>query len=238
MKKKSLVVFSLSLLLAGFLFINVQPALAVAGQWSSSGTTIYYNDGNVGLGTSSPQSEFHITGPSGTSILADTGNDTNFLMQADSNLLLRTDRNNNEANNYIAFQDHTGQFLMKVQANGNIGIKTNNPTAELSVYGTVLAKQVIVSTAASYWPDYVFADDYNLKPLSEVASFIKENKHLPGIESASEIEKSGLSLGDMQKKQMEKIEELTLYTIQLDKENTELRQELSDIKSRLLKLEM
>lgn len=67
------------------------------------------------------------------------------------------------------------------------------------------------------WADYVFADGYNLKALSQVEAYIKENKHLPGIESAEEIKKNGLDLGAMQVKQMEKIEELTLYAIEQEK---------------------
>jgi hypothetical protein len=69
-----------------------------------------------------------------------------------------------------------------------------------------------------YAPDYVFAKNYTLKSLDEVEDFIKKNNHLPGIPSAKTIETNGLSVGEMQKMQMEKIEELTLYIIELKKE--------------------
>ena len=78
--------------------------------------------------------------------------------------------------------------------------------------------------------DYVFEEDYNLKSLSEVESYIKENKHLPGIPSATEIEQNGVSLSKMSNMLLEKVEELTLHMIRLEKENAAL-------KARVLELE-
>lgn len=110
-----------------------------------------------------------------------------------------------------------GQERMRIKNdNGNIGIGTTNPKHKLSVNGTILAKEVIVSIAGSNWPDYVFEDGYKLSPLSEVENYIKENNHLPNIPSAKEVEEKGISLGEMQKMQMAKIEELTLYIIELE----------------------
>ncbi len=102
---------------------------------------------------------------------------------------------------------------------GNVGIGTDNPTYKLSVLGNIRATEVVVETG---WADYVFNNKYKLKPLNEVEEFIKQNNHLPGIPSAAEVEKNGLHLGDTQKKMMEKIEELTLYIIQLNKRIKEL----------------
>lgn len=86
----------------------------------------------------------------------------------------------------------------------------------LSSNGKITTKEVLVT--ATGWPDYVFNENYKLKPLSEVEQFVKENKHLPGISTAKEIEQNGLSLGEMNKQLMQKVEELTLYVIQLQKE--------------------
>lgn len=100
-------------------------------------------------------------------------------------------------------------------ATGNVGIGTENfGTYKLAVNGSVRSKEVVVETG---WADYVFDRKYILKPLTEVEAFIKENKHLPGIPSAAEIQKNGLALGDTQKMMMEKIEELTLYMIEANK---------------------
>ena len=68
------------------------------------------------------------------------------------------------------------------------------------------------------WADYVFANNYNLKPLNEVEAFIKKNGHLPNVPSATEVKENGLELGEMSKIQQEKIEELTLYLIEQKKE--------------------
>lgn len=115
-----------------------------------------------------------------------------------------------------------------IKAGGNIGIGTNAPgTYKLNVSGTIYstglavngkitAKEVEVTLTG--WPDYVFEKEYKLTSLSEVENYIKINKHLPGIASATEIEKNGLSVGEMNKQLMQKVEELTLYLIQLQKE--------------------
>jgi hypothetical protein len=71
--------------------------------------------------------------------------------------------------------------------------------------------------------DYVFDENYDLKSLSEVEAFVKENKHLPGVPSATEIEQNGVSLSQMSNLLLEKVEELTLHLIRLEKENAELK---------------
>lgn len=74
------------------------------------------------------------------------------------------------------------------------------------------------------WPDFVFAPGYKLKPLTEVEQFIADNGHLPDVPSAEEVTANGVALGESQAMLLKKIEELTLYVIQLDKENRELRE--------------
>jgi hypothetical protein len=110
---------------------------------------------------------------------------------------------------------------MVIMENGNVGIGTANPANKLSVNGDIRSREVIVETAN--WPDYVFHPKYTLAPLAQVEAFIAANNHLPNIPAAAEIEKNGLKLGEVQKKMMEKIEELTLYIIQQQKQIDELR---------------
>lgn len=98
---------------------------------------------------------------------------------------------------------------------GRVGIGTTNPQRELDVAGIIRSCEIEVETNA--WCDYVFEDDYNLKSLDEVEQFISQNKHLPDIPSEKEILGQGIRVGDMQKKHMLKIEELTLYLIQQNK---------------------
>jgi hypothetical protein len=87
--------------------------------------------------------------------------------------------------------------------------------------GKIMAKEIEV--LADLWPDYVFEEGYTLKSLDEVEDYIAKHKHLPGVPSAKEIEQDGLNLGDMDAMLLEKIEELTLYVIELEKEISALK---------------
>lgn len=107
--------------------------------------------------------------------------------------------------------------------NGRVGIGTNNPQAKLSVNGNIIAKEIEVSVDG--WPDFVFEKDYSLLPLKEVAKYIQKNKHLPNIPSEKEVLKEGLNLGKMDALLLQKIEELTLYMIQQQKDIEFLKKE-------------
>lgn len=103
----------------------------------------------------------------------------------------------------------------KVIVNGNLGVGTSNPTSRLSVNGDIKAKEIKVELTG--WSDFVFEPTYSLRTLSEVESFILENKHLPDIPSESEVLANGIELGAMDAKLLQKIEELTLYMIAMEK---------------------
>lgn len=120
--------------------------------------------------------------------------------------------------NANAAVSHT--YPLVIASNGNVGIGTGNPTFKLAVNGTIRAKEIRVETG---WADYVFADDYQLRPLAEVEAFVKANKHLPEIPTATEIQTNGLDVAATTTKMMAKIEELTLYLIELKKENDALQ---------------
>jgi hypothetical protein len=116
---------------------------------------------------------------------------------------------------------------------GNVGIGTTSPQAKLSVNGTgtfngkVKCTEVEVLLAA--WPDYVFESGYNLRPLSEVENFINVNKHLPDVPSAATVTANGANLGEMNATLLQKVEELTLYMIQLQKDNDALKARVSNL---------
>ena len=117
---------------------------------------------------------------------------------------------------------------------GNVGIgKTPDSSIKLDVAGTIRAEEILVE-ANGQTADFVFAEDYNLKPLSEVEAFIKTNKHLPEIPSATEMEAHGVNLAEMNKLLLQKVEELTLYQIEKDKEVQELEERLAKIEALLL----
>lgn len=107
---------------------------------------------------------------------------------------------------------------------GAVGIATSYIPAgyKLAVEGNVIAQEIDVKLRAN-WPDYVFKSDYLLPSLAEVEQYIKSNGHLKDIPTAEEIHKEGLSLGEIVRLQMQKIEELTLYQIELEKQLNELK---------------
>ena len=93
-------------------------------------------------------------------------------------------------------------------------------TSDYTLYvakGILTERVKVALRSSSDWADYVFADDYALKPLEEVEAFIDENQHLPGVPSAEEVAASGIDVASMDAKLLEKIEELTLYTIEQQK---------------------
>jgi hypothetical protein len=95
-----------------------------------------------------------------------------------------------------------------------------------------LVKDSRWQTGNEVWPDFVFSSSYNLMPLNELENKINNNKHLPGIPPASEIAKNGINLGEFQSKLLQKIEELTLYIINLNKENETLKKRIHKLEKK------
>ena len=117
--------------------------------------------------------------------------------------------------------------LCATMLDNRLGIGTSNPQYTLDVNGSIRAKEILVETTGA---DFVFADNYRLRPLSEVEAFITENKHLPEIQSAQEMQEKGVSVSELQTKLLQKIEELTLYLIQQEQTIQELRKEVELLK--------
>jgi hypothetical protein len=124
-------------------------------------------------------------------------------------------------------QQGAPNYSFMVNSLGNVGIGTPNPQSKLAVNGKVTCKEVEVTLSG--WADFVFADDYDLMPLEKVEQHIQKNKHLPDIPSEKEVLESGVNLGEMQTKLLQKVEELTLYMIALQKENEWLKERVSSL---------
>jgi len=112
---------------------------------------------------------------------------------------------------------------------GNVGIGTTSAKNKLDVNGTIHSKEVKVDMDG--WSDFVFKKDYDLPTLEEVEKHIAEKGHLENIPSEEEVLKKGINLGDMNAKLLQKIEELTLYMIEMKKENEQMKKTNEEIKN-------
>lgn len=186
--------------------------------------------GNVGIGTTEPSQKLTVhngrirvessTYPSAQIELVNLNTNRNFTMI--------TVGDNFEIHNGDESETLTKPFMIDGSTDF-IGIGTLNPQSKLAVNGIITAKEIEVTDTG--WSDFVFNSNYDLKSLDEVDQFISKNGHLPDIPSAEEVEKNGLNLGTMQAKLLQKIEELTLYLIDMQKENENLKERISSLET-------
>jgi hypothetical protein len=118
--------------------------------------------------------------------------------------------------------------------NGNVAIGTTTPGPyKLTVEGIIGARRVKVMQGT--WADFVFEPEYKLPSLAEVEEYIKVNRHLPNVPSAKEVEKEGLDVGEMNKRLLQKVEELTLYLIEMNNHNKKLEKRVSELEQETIK---
>ncbi|MBK9731471.1 MAG: hypothetical protein IPO83_09295 [Chitinophagaceae bacterium] len=190
------------------------------------------SSGKVGIGTASPSVLLHLKGSNGLLRLEGTDAYIDFNNSSTQKAFIQCTGNNlkiaSNSGSIIFGNNVTGDQLF-ILSDGRIGMGTSTPKSgyKLSVEGKVACRELKVETAS--WPDYVFENDYKLLPLHELEHFISSNNHLPGIPSAQELEADGISVGDMQNKMMQKIEELTLYVIALQKQNATLADKVNSL---------
>ena len=110
---------------------------------------------------------------------------------------------------------------------------TANLDAKLHVDGRIVSQGVVVTDLS--WADYVFEDDYKLRSLEEVSEFIDVNGHLPDMPSAEEVSEKGVSLGEMDVNLLRKVEEITLYLLEMEAENEALKTRLGELEQQVSK---
>ncbi|MBP1617275.1 MAG: hypothetical protein H6Q14_1102 [Bacteroidetes bacterium] len=215
---------------------------------STSGIGSSSNE-NVGIGSQSPKAKFEVVGTGGLSVSAANldqfwGYDLSFLKYSCRLLLGWNYSAGGGEQNFFAnrgaggiggfsFFDYgnDGKItnLMTMLGAGNVGIGTSNPQYKLDVKGQIRATEVLVQSVDQF-ADFVFDKGYRLPSLHEVNTFIQDNGHLPGIPSAQEVKENGMSLVEMQVKLLQKVEELTLYSIKQQEEIKALKDELDKLK--------
>lgn len=168
-------------------------------KWNNGTNKLYALCANVGIGTSTPRAKLDVIGKGQISQLA-MGVDPASMTGA---FHLRTN----------GFSTSSDAAIFRVE---NLA---GRALFEINNQGFVQGREVIVEMDSVAWPDYVFKPDYKLSPLREVELFIKYNGHLPNVPSAAQMSSEGLSLGEMNRLLMEKIEELTLHLIAQEKCN-------------------
>ena len=204
------------------------------------------SDGNVGINASDPQNTLVITGNpaalrlgpqnAGSSpisgILIFDENEANTLDDLQFCGMALRYSNALEALEILGGCDSEGGEsplpLMTIDRDGHVGIGAAPDTFMLQVAGSVRSEEVIVETG---WADYVFEEGYHLRPLLDVEAYIRDHGHLPDIPSASEIESRGLGIGRISSSFMQKIEELTLYAIDQEKQLSDQRQQISELRT-------
>ena len=192
-------------------------------------------DKYVGIGTASPTNPLNLQTPAPTGNLRVVNVEVtsgNLASQTDV-LQLKTNSGASHSNyQFIECEEGTvKKFVIEKTGATAIGSGTIATGFMLSVDGKIISEELKVQTSGS-WPDYVFKKEYDLKSLEEVETSIMENGHLPGIPSAVEVkEEGGIMVGDMQRRTIEKVEELTLYAIDANKRIKELNKEKEELKS-------
>jgi len=214
-------------------------------RWNIDETKVIFDlsSGKIGIGTNSPGDQLEVlmssqTNGDGISIKAinssGAGSQPGIAFK-DINGNRIASVNTDHDSKDLRFLTNGIAEAMRINSEGKVGIGTINPDAELTVKGSIHAEEVKVDLNIPA-PDYVFESDYELRTLKETKEYIAKNKHLPEIPSAVEISENGINLGDMNMRLLKKIEELTLYQIELLEQQEVQNTRMAKLEKKLLEL--
>lgn len=223
----------------------VDPSVINDGDWTLLTNNLFVESGrNVGIGTSTPTQPLDVVGNvkisgdiygghndwqalklyAGTNYSdgAYLSMNSNYAQTASIKLYARGE------NGRVEFHNHERQ-VMSVRGDGNVYVGDSYNTSNMVVNGEINAL-LVRATINLPWPDYVFDKDYNLMPLTELEQFVTKNHHLPDMPTEEEVHEEGVNLAEMNALLLKKVEELTLYVIELNKENEEIKREINELK--------
>lgn len=215
--------------------------------WENSGANVFTN-GNVGIGVAPTSNKLEVDGPigadeiifphtitAGENSIRTIEGDASLRINAEKNLELVIDEESQYSDAALnVWRDGPSTTpLFKINSAGQVGIGTTTVPSgySLGVNGSIIATGFQVKLY-NEWPDFVFSKDYDLKDIEEVESFIEENNHLPNMPSEKEVKENGFDLGEMNAKLLQKVEELTLYLIEQNKEIDQLKAEIEGLKNK------
>ncbi|WP_421876549.1 hypothetical protein [Marinoscillum sp.] len=200
-----------------------------SGSWQWRDNLVLRSNGRVGVGVKAPESMLHVAGAGSSSsgLKLSNGNNAQFNMYM---------VDNSGTSDVILTRVGTGGAEMRMLPNGDVVLAEKGGVSvgtrdlpsgyKLSVDGKAIMEEVKVELSGS-WPDYVFSPGYQLRSLEETKAFIDQNHRLPNMPSAKEVAEEGISLGEMNAKLLEKIEELTLLLIEERKSRLAREEELT-----------
>jgi len=193
------------------------------------------NNGNVGIGNDQPQNTLSVKSTGTTSIFVQaTGNDNSEVWVSNNANAFGVVLDEYGRGNLKMYSQGLNNSLMYFYPTGRIAIGNAVPnyatSHRLFVQGGMTTEEVVINLTdeAGSWPDYVFEEEYKLMPIAELESFIDENDRLPGMPAAGQVNNAGLNVYEMNKILVEKVEELTLYMIQQQKEIETLKSKLNE----------
>ncbi len=212
-------------IIKGFVWYNASSNLMAFGRGSETNSLSVTSDGKFGMGTTSPNGKLEIKGPySGDSQLIINTTSSNGELKFSENGITKGFVWYNASNDLMAFGRGSAINSLFATSDGKFGMGITNPTEKLHVNGNIRA-------TAPIWADFVFKKTYKLRSLNDVEDYINKYSHLPEIPSESDVLKNGINLGEMDAKLLQKIEELTLYIIEINKRVVELEKENSQLKN-------
>jgi len=203
------------------------------------------SSGYVGIGTASPTAQLHTTGTVLFAGLALNSSPTNVIVSDASGHIgyapASSFAGSGGGGSGTSYWTASGANVYN--SNTGVVIIGNVPTTlfsdanlKLAVNGDIYSQKLVVTTTG--WSDYVFDPGYKLIPLRELEAFVNKNRHLPGIPSASEVEKDGIDVGANQNALLKKVEELTLYTIEQGKKMEEQQKTIEEQNKILMQMKV
>lgn len=196
---------------------------------------IVKSTGKVGIGTNTPTASLNINSDEEWLALLIERN-SGFFANTKAKIGISSNDGGGAGLRIMLMEDNASHEALFIKGNGNIGVGNTAPNEKLEVTGNIIADIYYgekLRLEITDWQDEVFYPEYELMTIDSLEMFVKENHHLPEIPSEQQVIEDGLDVGDMQTLQMQKIEELTLYIIELNNIINEQQKEIIEIKEEL-----